>query len=128
MKELARKGVGLSLSDIPQHVSREPHERGGFRPDLAQMDAYEPVTLCAEAQIIAEIYADLMRGNPIGVSGGLGGLIPEKLLWSQIEAYARLTKRRFNQWVLNLLFLIDGIRLKAEFERLKKEAQKPNGR
>ena len=92
------------------------------------MDAYEPVTLCAEAQIIAEVYADLMRGNPIGVSGGLGGLIPEKLLWSQIEAYSRRTGRKFNQWILNLLFLVDGIRLKAEFERLKKEAQKkPNG-
>lgn len=92
--------------------------------DADALARFEPVVMWPEAQAIAELYRDLLEGNPIGVSGGLGGLLPEKLLWATIAAYCRVHRVTLDNWTLALLHAVDAIRLKHEFERIARENKK----
>lgn len=73
-----------------------------------------------EAEAVADIYREMLEGNPIGQSG-MAGLVPEKLLWQTIEAYCRTMRIRLDRWTLGLIHSVDSIRLKHEFKRLEKE-------
>jgi len=118
--------------DVPEGFTTTPHQFGsGFLLDKAEVEAHRPqfaldnpTPMLPEAEVIADIYKQMLRGNSIGVSGGMGGMMPEKLLWPTIHAYARQTRTKLSQWVLSLLFTIDGIRLNCEFDRMKRESDK----
>lgn len=91
--------------------------------DLESMANYQPVSLMPEAEAIADIYREMLEGNPIGQSG-MAGLVPEKLLWTTIEAYCRTVRIRLDRWTLGLIHSVDSIRLKHEFERLERANKK----
>lgn len=122
----------INAADIPEGLTATPHPIGaGFKLDPKEVNAYQPPTppdntvrLLPEAEIIAGIYRELMDGSTVGVSAGMGGMLPEKLLWTTIEAYAHVQRVKLNRWVTTLLHSLDGVRLNAEFARLKKDAAK----
>jgi hypothetical protein len=104
-------------------MKTEPHERGGLRviveesKDLDSERGANEVPLIPVAEEIAEFYKLCLCGNPNGQLGVMGGLMPERLLWTQVHAACRATGTKMNLWAGHLLFLIDGIRLRFEFER-----------
>lgn len=91
--------------------------------DAEALAQFEPVRLLPETSAIAELYRELLEGNPIG-QAGMAGLVPEKLLWQTIAAYGRTMRVRLDRWTIGLLHSVDAIRLKYEFERLQKDAKK----
>lgn len=122
----------INASDIPEGFTATPHPSGaGFVMDRQEAERYSPpsatenpVYLLPESAILAEVYGEMIAGNPTGVSAGMGGMLPEKLLWTTVQAYARQSRTKLGYWALNLLFMVDSIRLGSEFERMKKESAK----
>ncbi len=111
-------------SDVPDGITATPHPSGqGVVMDAEAIAAYDPVRLMPEAAEIADLYREMLEGNPIGQSG-MAGLVPEKLLWQTIAAYCRTMKIRLDRWTIGLLHSVDAIRLKYEFERLQKDSKK----
>lgn len=115
----------LNPRDVPTGIATSPHSSGaGVTVDADAMVRHQPMPLLPIAQIIAEMYGAMLDGNPIG-SVGMAGLVPEKLLWSTVAGYCQTRGiRRLDAWISGLLHLIDGIRLKHEFERIERDAKK----
>lgn len=110
---------------MPKGLKTSPHPYGiGVTvEDVSALLSYQAVHLLPEAEAIADIYREMLEGNPIGQSG-LAGLVPEKLLWTTIDAYCRTARIRLDRWTLGLIHAVDSIRLKYEFERLEKANKK----
>jgi len=73
----------------------------------------EPVDLVTfEGVIISEWFNELHAGRQYGWG-------PQPLAWSEIDAWARLTRRRLTYWVIARIREIDNI-----FLRLRSEADK----
>lgn len=124
IKALAESGVPIHPSDVPDGIAVTPHPSGqGVTMDADAVVNYDPVRLLPEASALADLYRELLEGNPIG-QVGMAGLVPEKLLWQTIAAYGRTMRVRLDRWTIGLLHSVDAIRLKYEFERLQKDAKK----
>lgn len=80
--------------------------------------------LLPEAMALAHAYRLLLSGNPLGQVGALGGLVPERLQWTTIDAAARRLGWKLNRWQLELLFSVDALRMDAEFKRLEEAAKR----
>lgn len=110
---------------MPPGIPTEPHANGGLRVlDVAAYRRAKEFPLLPEARQLAELYALILSGNPIGQAGAMGGLIPEKLQWITVDAACRRLGLKLNRWQAELLFSIDAIRLDAEFKRLEEAAKR----
>ena len=121
---MALAGAPINPADVPEGIPATPHPSGhGVTMDAEAVARYEPIYLTPEAETIADIYREMLEGNPIGQSG-MAGLVPEKLLWTTIQAYCQTARIRLDRWTLGLIHSVDSIRLKHEFERLEKANKK----
>lgn len=106
-------------SDVPTGVPTVPHECGvGVKVDIAAFETKRFAFTCYEAEVLSEIYSLLRLGN------GGGGMGPSGITWTTIDSYQRALSVRLDMWTLNLLFMVDGIYLKAVAARMEKERKK----
>ena len=95
----------------------EPHPQFGVIVDPATWASYEPIRLLPEVVAIIDCYRSLRIGS---AGNGWG---PAPISWETIDAYSRLTRTRFDNWVLNLIRMVDSIYLKAARDRAERERQ-----
>lgn len=82
-------------------------------------DDIERHRLTAEGEFVAGWFWELHDSR-----GSSGGGAPEPLLYTEIEAWARMTRIRLTVWALRLLRLIDGIYRRAAAERIRAESER----
>jgi hypothetical protein len=100
----------------------EPHPQFGMIVDPAAWASYEPVKLLPEVAVIIECYLSLRIGS---AGNGWG---PTPITWETIDAYSRVTRMRLDNWVLNLIRMVDSIYLRAAREKSEQQRQnQPRG-